>query len=386
MRFGVAFAFANYGDWDRFEALERGEDAGPPTKTDAEIWHETLGLIDRVEPLGFDSFWSLEQHAAPYHMVPDPTQILTYVAARTVRLNVGSMITVLPWHNPFRLAEQISILQHVLGPHRHYYLGIGRGLARRNFEAMGVDMDASREIFNEALDILQLAFTREVFSYQGKHFQFGNAAMRPRPLDPTTVTEAWGTWTSEASLRNMAERGLHPLTTLAKTMDEFIRDIELFNELRIEAGHGPARKPIFEAPMFCAESEQEAEEGARRYFPEYIDSVVRMYEIATGRFATGKGYEEYHNKGSQFGDGSTEDARRVLTDKLLHDGIWGTPEQCVEKIMDDLRRLGPQELVALCGVGSQSAQVQERSLRLYAEKVLPRVKQFLRKQPVAPAV
>ena len=293
------------------------------------------------------------------------------------------MITVLPWHNPIRLAEQISILTHVLGPDRHYYLGIGRGLARRNFDAMGVAMDDSREIFNEVLDVLQLAFTQELFSYEGKHFRYENVAVRPRPLDPTAVTEAWGTWTSEASLRNMAERGLHPLTTLAKTMDEYIRDVELFNEIREEAGHGPASPPIFEAPLYCAPSEEEARAGAEQFFPEYIDSVVRMYEIATARFATGKGYEEYHQKGSQFGDGSAEDARKVLTQKLLRDAIWGTPEQCVEKIMLDIERLGPREIVVLCGVGSQPADLQERSIRLFAEQVMPRVKQLVAKQPAA---
>jgi len=140
LRFGVTFSYANYWDWDRFEALERGEEVGPPAVPDRQIWAGQLALADLAEPLGFDTLWTVEQHAAPYLMVPDPTQYLTIFAARTRRLDVGSMITVLLWHNPFRLAEQISVLQHVLGPDRKYFLGVGRGLARRNFDAMGVDM------------------------------------------------------------------------------------------------------------------------------------------------------------------------------------------------------------------------------------------------------
>jgi alkanesulfonate monooxygenase SsuD/methylene tetrahydromethanopterin reductase-like flavin-dependent oxidoreductase (luciferase family) len=290
------------------------------------------------------------------------------------------MITVLPWHNPFRLAEQISLLQHMLGRGRRYFLGVGRGLARRNFDAMGVSMDDSRERFNEVLDVLQLAFTQEMFSYEGNFFRYENASLRPRPLDATVVTEALGTWTSEASLRNMAERGLHPLTTLAKTLEGYREDIELFNQVREARGLGPANPPVFDVSMYCCESEQEAREGVEQYFPEYIDSVVRMYEIATENFASAKGYEDYRSKGSQFGDGTADDARRVLTGKLLKDAIWGTPEQCVEKMMDRIEMIKPSEFGVLVGVGSMPYANQERAMRLYAQKVLPRVRELLKRE------
>jgi alkanesulfonate monooxygenase SsuD/methylene tetrahydromethanopterin reductase-like flavin-dependent oxidoreductase (luciferase family) len=371
MRFGVAWTFSNYGDWDRFEALERGEDAGTMEVSDSSIWAETLGMVELAEPLGFDSIWSLEQHSAPYLMCPDPTQFLTYCAART-RLDVGSMITVLPWHHPVRLAEQISMLTHILGPERHYYLGVGRGLAHRNFNAMSADMETSRARFNETLDILQLAFTQEVFSYDGEFFRFENVAVRPRPLDPTVVTEAWGSWTSETSLRNMAERGLNPLTTLNKTMDDYVRELHQFYAIREERGYGPGQRPIFEAPMYCCESEQEAREGVEQYFAEYIDSVVRLYEIGTDRFATAKGYEEYHSKGSQYGDGTAADARRMLTEKLMRDAIWGTPDQCAERIAAARHLIDPSELVVFLGLGSMTPAQSESAMRLFAEKVIPR--------------
>jgi alkanesulfonate monooxygenase SsuD/methylene tetrahydromethanopterin reductase-like flavin-dependent oxidoreductase (luciferase family) len=373
MRFGVAWTFSSYGDWDRFEALERGEEVGPPAIPDSQVWAETLALVDLAEPLGFDSIWSLEQHAAPYLMCPDPTQFLTLCAARTKRANVGSMITVLPWHHPFRLAEQISVLTHVLGPDRKYFLGVGRGLAKRNFDSMTSDMERSRERFNECLDILQLAFTRELFSYEGEFFSFRNASLRPQPLDPSVVIDAWGAWTSETSLRNMAERGLHPLTTLNKTMEDWVREVELFSAIREECGYGPGERPIFEAPLYCCESEAEAREGVEQFFPEYIDSVVRLYEIGSGQFAHAKGYEEYHTKGSQYGDGTAENAQQMLTEKLLRDAVWGTPEQCAEKIQAAYDLLQPSEFVVFLGLGSMTSAQSEKSMRLFAEKVMPRL-------------
>jgi alkanesulfonate monooxygenase SsuD/methylene tetrahydromethanopterin reductase-like flavin-dependent oxidoreductase (luciferase family) len=378
MRFGIAWTFSNYTDWDRFEALERGEPVGDMATSDAQVWAETLKLVDLAEPLGFDSIWSLEQHAAPYLMVPDPTQFLTLCAARTKRANVGSMITVLPWHHPIRLAEQISMLTHVLGPDRTYFLGIGRGLARRNFDAMSSDMERSRERFNECLDVLQLAFTQELFSYEGEFFSFKNVSLRPRPLDPRVVIDAWGAWTSETSLRNMAERGLHPLTTLNKTMEDWVREVEQFYAIREESGYGPGERPIFEAPLYCCESEQEAREGAEQFFEEYIDSVTRLYEIGTERFAGTKGYEEYHTKGSQYGDGTADNAREMLTNKLLRDAVWGTPEQCAEKIQAAYDLLQPSEFVVFLGLGTMTAEQSERSMRLFSEKVMPRLEHLRR--------
>jgi alkanesulfonate monooxygenase SsuD/methylene tetrahydromethanopterin reductase-like flavin-dependent oxidoreductase (luciferase family) len=373
VKFGVAFAFQNYSDWDRFLALERGEDVGPPAVSDYQIWSEQVALAELVEPLGFDALWTMEQHAAPYLMVCDPTQFLTYFAARTSRIGFGSMITVLPWHNPIRLAEQITMLQYILGPDRPYYLGVGRGLARRNFHAMGVDMDTSRERFNEVLDILQLAFTQELFSYEGQFFKLENVSMRPRPLDPSVVLNAYAAWTTETSMRKFAERGLHPLTTLNRTMETYLAELEVFYQVREEAGHGPGERPIFEAPLYCCESEQEAREGAEQFFREYIDSVIKIYEVGSAGFGRQKGYEDYRTKGSQFGDGTAEDAMETLSTKLIRDAIWGTPEQCAERISDIAERVNPSQTVVLQGLGNMSAAQMEKSLRLYSDKVMPRL-------------
>lgn len=372
MRFGIGFMHANYTDWDRFEALERGEQVGSMQVDDGQVMREFIELAGMVEPLGFDTLWAFEQHAMPYLMIPDPTQYLSYWAGRTKRLDFGSMITVLPWHNPIRLAEQISMLQHFMGAERTYYLGVGRGLARRNFDAMGVSMDESRERFTEVFDIVKLALTEEMFSYDGTFFQYRNVSVRPRPLDPAVITEAWGSWTSEASVHTMGERGLHPLTTPNKTIESYRTDIELLNQVREENGYGPARRPILQVPLLCAESEQEAREGAEQYIREYVDSILRAYELGTENFGKGKGYEQY-KKGSDFGNGTYEDALSTLTTKFLNDGVIGTPQQCAEKIVAHHETIDPSEFVVVAGTGSIPFEKTQKSMRLYAEKVLPAV-------------
>jgi alkanesulfonate monooxygenase SsuD/methylene tetrahydromethanopterin reductase-like flavin-dependent oxidoreductase (luciferase family) len=386
MRFGIAFNHSNYTDWDRFLALERGEDVGPMAKSDYQVLGEQFALADLVEPLGFDSLWTFEMHAAPGLINPDPTLYLAYFAGRTKRIDFGSMITVLPWHNPVRLAEQIAMLQYFLGPRRKYRMGVGRGLALRNFEAMGVSMDDSTDRFNEVLDVLRLAFTQESFSYHGKFFDYENVSLRPRPLDPETVMEAWGSWTSERSVRNMGARGLHPLTSTNLTLESYLADLDLLNQVRAENGYGPAQRPVLQLPIHCGESEERAHEEARRYFTEWVDSVMQLYEIGTDRWANAKGYEQYKTTGSDFGSGTYQDAVEKLSNKFLDVGLVGTPEQCVEKLMYHIETINPSEVVVVSGPGSIDGAGAEKSMRLYAEKVIPRVREYLRARPAEPAL
>ena len=77
-------------------------------RPDHEVYREELRLADLAEPLGFDSIWSVEHHFTDYTMCPDVVQFLTYMAGRTTRVRLGSMVVVLPWHDPLRVAEEVS--------------------------------------------------------------------------------------------------------------------------------------------------------------------------------------------------------------------------------------------------------------------------------------
>ena len=180
---------------------------------------------------------------------------------------------------------------------------------------------------------------------------------------------------------------LHPLTAPAKPLDAYLQDLELFNELRQEAGHGPANRPIFQVPMYCCESEEEAKEGAEQFFHEYADSVRRQYEIGTSRFANAKGVEEYAGRqNSAYGGGTADGAVPALTKKFLTVGVVGTPEQCAEQVLAHHEYINPSELVAVAGIlGTMSKAQAEKSIHLYAEKVLPRVA-HLRKEREAAAL
>jgi alkanesulfonate monooxygenase SsuD/methylene tetrahydromethanopterin reductase-like flavin-dependent oxidoreductase (luciferase family) len=75
-------------------------------------------------------------------MCPDVLQYLTYFAGKSETLQLGSMVVVLPWHDPLRVAEQVMMLDHL--SNGRLVLGLGRGLGRVEFEGFGVDMNESR--------------------------------------------------------------------------------------------------------------------------------------------------------------------------------------------------------------------------------------------------
>src|SRR5476651_2139142 len=81
--------------------------------SDRQVYLNELALADMAEPLGFESIWSVEHHFTDYTMCPDVLQFLTYMAGRTTTVKLGSMVLVLPWHDPVRAAEQIVLLDHM---------------------------------------------------------------------------------------------------------------------------------------------------------------------------------------------------------------------------------------------------------------------------------
>jgi hypothetical protein len=111
---------------------------------------------------------------------------------------------------------------------------------------------------------------------------------------------------------------------------------------------------------------------------------MKLYELGTDRFANAKGYEQYKTTGSDLGSGTYDDAVKTLTDKFRDVGLVGSPDQCVDKLMHHIETIDPAEVVVVSGPGSINGAEAETVMRLYAEKVLPRVREYLRTKPRTP--
>jgi len=107
MRCGMTLYIQNYEDWDRYEAMERGESVPPlEPQTDVRRFSQEIDMALKIEDQGFDSLWAVEHHISPYVLSTSPLQLLTFFAGATKRIDVGTMVVVVPWHEP--LPESVN--------------------------------------------------------------------------------------------------------------------------------------------------------------------------------------------------------------------------------------------------------------------------------------
>src|SRR5881396_1225297 len=130
-------------------------------RSDYDVYRNELRLADQAEPLGFESIWGVEHHFTDYTMCPDVLQFLAYMAGRTSRAKLGSMVVVLPWHDPMRVAEEVSMLDHLSDG--RVILGLGRGAGKVEFDGFRLAMEESRPRFVESARMLIEGLERGYF-------------------------------------------------------------------------------------------------------------------------------------------------------------------------------------------------------------------------------
>jgi len=365
MRAGVHFNFQNYTDWDRFEA-QRAEE---PRISDQQIYEEDLHLAGLVEPLGFDSYWAIDHHFGPYIMTGGAIQHLTYMAGKTERIDFGTMVVVLPWYDPVVVAEQISVLDNLLQG-RRLTLGLGRGAAKREFDAYRVPMDQSRDRFAEALEVVKKALTEQWFSHDGQFFHIPETTIRPRPRNPQRLIDGMRVaWTSPQTLPITANAGLGMLMTNQKSWEEYRQDVRDFNAVRAVKGWAPIQ-PTVVVNVACMDSEEEAWDIMRRHSAEAQDSVLRHYGWKDAeRFRQTKGYEQY----AKFSEFANAKSIEEIGEHAARPQAWGTPDQVLEKLVNVQRTTSAEEVVLNFRFGNMPVGTAERSMRLFATDVLGRL-------------
>ena len=366
MKVGVHFNFQNYHDWERFEAKRAAED---PTASDTRLYEEELHLGGLVEPLGFDSYWAIDHHFSPYIMTAGALQNLTYFAGKTERIDFGTMVIVLPWYDPVVVSEQISVLDNMLQG-RKLTIGLGRGAAKREFDAYRSPMGESRERFMESLGVVRKALTQEFFSHEGDFYTIPETTVRPRPRNPDALVNSMrAAWISPETLEIAANAGLGMLFTNSKQWDQYQDDVKRFNEIRAERGWAPMQ-PTVVVNVACFDTEEEAWAVMLDHTREAQESVQRHYQFQdSARFENTKGYKFYANIGKTYEDHSL-DERAAFAAKPQ---AWGTPEMVLDKLRHVQQMTGAEELVMNFRFGGMPAETAERSMRLFADEVLPGV-------------
>jgi alkanesulfonate monooxygenase SsuD/methylene tetrahydromethanopterin reductase-like flavin-dependent oxidoreductase (luciferase family) len=379
MRVGATIFNQNYTDWDRYEAEERGEPVDDaPARADREVFREELEIARIADRTGFDSVWTIEHHFTPYTMVTNPLQYLTYIAGITERVDLGTMVVVLPWHNPVRIAEDVNMLDAFLGEGREIILGVGRGLGRREFSGLSIDQNEARGRFDESLQVLKQLLSTGQCTFEGEHFQVNDVRLRPQ-LTHDLSANLWCAGGSPESVSVIAKNDVNPLIIPTTSLDTSLQVARSYIEQRHAAGHGTAAHTKLALWTYVAETEDEARADAEQYMVEYSDSALRHYEMLGEHLKNLKGYEAY---------GAMSDILRenksVFLRGFFDSHPWGTPEQTIARTTELAEAFGTNEIMFVFKYGSMPIDKARRSMELFAAEVMPALK-ALDPQPMAVA-
>src|SRR5215471_6634606 len=134
-----------------------------------------------AEDLGLDFVWTTEHHFAADAWMPAQLPVLSFIAARTSRLQLGTCLFLLPFHNPLRVAEDVAAID-LLSNGRFTGFAVGSGSDQGEFESYGLNSKERWGRLFESLHIIRACFSRDVFDHAGKYFNFPNVRMTTKPF------------------------------------------------------------------------------------------------------------------------------------------------------------------------------------------------------------
>jgi alkanesulfonate monooxygenase SsuD/methylene tetrahydromethanopterin reductase-like flavin-dependent oxidoreductase (luciferase family) len=168
-------------------------------------FHDFVATNIEAEALGFHSTFVTEHHFTGIGQVSSTLTLLTFVAARTTRLRLGTAVLVLPWHNPVLLAEQAATLDLLSGGRLD--LGVGKGYRHNEFAGFAMPPAEAEPRFEEALSVLVRALSSDQpFSHHGRYWRFDKVVVEPPPQQ-LPHPPLWMAGSSEGSIAACARRG-----------------------------------------------------------------------------------------------------------------------------------------------------------------------------------
>src|ERR687887_2887481 len=207
-----------------------------PRYSHAERYEEMLDLMAYGETLGFDVVWMAEIHfGGAFSLLSVPLMVVPVIAQRTRRIRIGTAVTLLPLHHPLSLAEQAATADLLSGGRLEF--GVGRGSIPTQFHGFRVPVAENRGRFDEALEIIRLAWTQERFSYHGAFYDIDNITVVPKPVQQPHPPVRVGVHTAE-SFAHLGDLGLPIYSgTTTTPLPELRECMTLYREHLAVAGH-----------------------------------------------------------------------------------------------------------------------------------------------------
>jgi alkanesulfonate monooxygenase SsuD/methylene tetrahydromethanopterin reductase-like flavin-dependent oxidoreductase (luciferase family) len=316
---------------------------GLPAAESARDYHDVVEYHIEAEALGYHSSFMTEHHFTAIGQVSATLTLLTWIAARTSTLRLGTAVIVLPWHNPVLLAEQAATLDLLSGGRLDF--GVGKGYRHNEFSGFAMPPEEAESRFEEALAVLVRALgSDEPFSHQGRYWHFDNIVVEPPPAQ-RPHPPLWMAASSAESIRGCARRGVNLLLDQFAAPELIGERIALYRRELEAAGHAydPARVAV--ARNFWVATDAADTEAALRRQAQANGRLLALSRGPASRASS-------HILGYSDAPGARE----------AH-ALIGTPDEITEKL-GALRAVGV-DYVLLSGHGSRD------NLRRFATEIMP---------------
>lgn len=328
-----------------------------------EAFREMFALADAAEAGGLDVFWLAEMLLNPARSVLSaPLLVASWIVARTKRLRVGTAVQLLPLNHPLRVAGEVTTLDHL--SQGRFDFGIGRSGSPRAYDALGVPYAESQERFFEALEILVEAWKRERFSYQGKFYQFTDAAVAPRPYRQPHPPLRMAATTPETFPR-VARMGLPIFVGLrGMSIPELAEHLRVYRAAWRDAGHPGDGDACLRIPVYGAPTEKAAVDEPHDTITYYFRRQADLARAPIGRAGTGP-VERREAQARRLSALSYDD---ILTTKVA----FGTGPSLIDRLARLKDELGVNGIAAELNPGGLLSPDQEmRSLQILMREVMP---------------
>lgn len=339
----------------------------PPGSAHADVIHREFAQILLTEDLGFDSVWLTEHHFIEYGISTSPMALASAIAAATERVTIGLAAVILPFHDPIRLAEEIAFVD-ILSKGR-LRVGVGRGNRPIEFVGYRVPQIENRQRFAETLDVMLQAWTRERVSYRGAFFTLEDIPVIPKPYQkphpPVSLV-----CVSPETIRLAAERGwsmlnsilFGPFSQIETNRDTYVAALR-------QAGHSEQdigdklRSWGVSRHIYVAPTDAQARREARQ--------AELWYQQSLARFLVPEKIEAVHPSLQPQFRALAERLAAIRWEQLVEETVvFGSPEHVVDRV-HEMEAAGVGELLCWMNFGGLPHDRVERSMRLFAEKVMP---------------
>jgi alkanesulfonate monooxygenase SsuD/methylene tetrahydromethanopterin reductase-like flavin-dependent oxidoreductase (luciferase family) len=307
--------------------------------------------------------WAVEHHFADYSFCPDNLQLMAHLAAICPNADIGTAAVILPWNNPLRVAEKAVVADMLSGGRLR--LGVGRGLARREFHAFDRTMDQSRERFDEAASMIIDALKTGWIEGNGTYYPQPRTELRPRPRHDLS-DRIYAVASSDDSLASAARLAARMVMFADRPWNMRLPAIEKYRAL-FQEQHKRVASPVLIADFCLCTSGADAEEVSRRHLGSFVKSNIEHYELMGEHFSQVKGYNAYAQKSELARQSGVEG----MIDGFMKAAIWGSPERILRALEERRTLLGGFEMATSFRFGGIPYDLAESSMRLFAREVLP---------------